>query len=154
MARHAANWHHNSVARRLGVGPCGQSLLSRRPCYPTTRIQSPPTSVVSSKPFLSSTGPVQSLPQTMRPLWLRRDSDSVSHCRGQSPYKVRRRSTGAAQSWRGRCQGLSPDSKLGKPQDKQHNAHKQHKQAQSSASGPTKSPDRTLKPLKLTIKVF
>ena len=109
MARHAATRHHNSVARRLGVGPCGQSLLSRRPCYPTTRIRSPPTSVVSSKPFPHSTGPVQSLPQTMgaghqRPLWLWRDSDNVSHCRGLSSYKVRRRSTGAARSWRGRCQ--------------------------------------------------
>ena len=74
MARNAATWHHNSVARRLGVGPCGQSLHSRRPCYPTTGIRPPQRQ------------------------WCLLNHFRTAHCRGLSSYKVRRRSTGAARS--------------------------------------------------------
>jgi len=65
MDRHGTTGHHNSVARRLGVGSCGQPLFSMRPCYPTTRFRSPPTSVVSAKPLPHRPRPVQSLPQAV-----------------------------------------------------------------------------------------
>jgi Reverse transcriptase (RNA-dependent DNA polymerase) len=45
--------------------PRGQSLFSRRPCHPTTRIRSLPTSLVSPKPLPHRPSAVQSLLQTM-----------------------------------------------------------------------------------------
>ena len=56
--RHGTTGHHNSVARRMGVSSCGQPLFSERPCSPTTRFRSLPTSVVSPKPLPHRPRPV------------------------------------------------------------------------------------------------